>query len=180
VFHTHHVRRLAAICALLLATPATAHVTIDPPQAQANGTLRAAFRVPHGCGQQATIRVTVTLPEGTTTARPMPKAGWRISITRQPLATPVSDGHGGMITHAITQIVWEGGPLPNEHYDEFVIMFRTPNRPDETIWIPTVQHCDGGGIAAWTEIPEAGRRTTDYRYPAPSLRLTPPRTAGGH
>jgi uncharacterized protein YcnI len=43
-----------------------------------------------------------------------------------------------------------------------------------------VQHCDGDGTAAWTEIPEAGRRTTDYRYPAPSLRLTPPRTAGGH
>jgi len=105
VFHTHHARRLAAICALLLATPAAAHVTIDPPQAQANGFMRAAFRVPHGCGQQATIRVTVTLPEGTTTARPMPKAGWRIAITRQPLATPISDGHGGMITEAITQII---------------------------------------------------------------------------
>jgi uncharacterized protein YcnI len=180
VFHTHHARRIAAICALLLATPATAHVTIDPPQAQANGHMRAAFRVPHGCGHQATIRVTVTLPEGTTTARPMPKAGWRIAITRQPLATPISDGHGGMITEGITQIVWEGGPLPNEHYDEFVIMFRTPNRPDETIWLPTVQHCDGGGTAAWTEIPEAGRRSSDYRFPAPSLRLTPPRTAGGH
>jgi uncharacterized protein YcnI len=110
----------------------------------------------------------------------MPKAGWRISITRQPLATPVSDGHGGMITEGITQIIWEGGPLPNEHYDEFVIHLRTPNRPDETIWLPTVQHCDGGGTAAWTEIPEAGRRITDYRFPAPSLRLTPPRTAGGH
>ncbi len=180
MFHTHHARRLAAICALLLATPAAAHVTIDPPQAQANSTLRAALRVPHGCGQQATIRVTVTLPDGTTTARPMPKAGWRIAITRQPLATPISDGHGGMITEAISQIIWEGGPLPNEHFDEFVIMFRTPNRPDETIWLPTVQHCNGGGTAAWVEIPEAGRRITDYRFPAPSLRLTPPRTAGGH
>ncbi|MEY3730669.1 MAG: hypothetical protein RLZZ57_1425 [Pseudomonadota bacterium] len=180
MFHPIHARLCAAAIALFCASQASAHVTIDPPQAQANGMLRAAFRVPHGCGQQATIRVTVTLPEGTTTARPMPKAGWRISIPRQPLATPVSDGHGGMITEAITQIIWEGGPLPNEHYDEFVIYFRTPNRPDETIWLPTVQHCDGGGTAAWTEIPEAGRRITDYRFPAPALRLTPARTAGGH
>ena len=90
MFHIHHARLFAAVSALLLATPATAHVTIDPPQAQANGTLRAAFRVPHGCGQQATIRVTVTLPEGTTTARPMPKAGWRIAITRQSDREPVA------------------------------------------------------------------------------------------
>ena len=143
MFHIHHAR-LFAVAAALAASAFTAQAQTSTP-ATPSATLRAALRVPHGGGQQATIRVTVTLPEGTTTARPMPKAGWRISITRQPLATPVSDGHGGMITEGITQIIWEGGPLPNEHYDEFVIMFRTPNRPDETIWLPTVQHCDGGG-----------------------------------
>ena len=80
----HPMLKTLPLIALLLTTPAAAHVTIDPPQAQANATLRAAFRVPHGCGQQATIRVTVTLPEGTTTARPMPKAGWRPAARAPP------------------------------------------------------------------------------------------------
>jgi uncharacterized protein YcnI len=63
------MKKLLVLAALLCASPAAAHVTIDPPQAQANGYMRAAFRVPHGCGQQATIRVTVTLPEGAMTVK---------------------------------------------------------------------------------------------------------------
>ena len=167
---------LAAALLGLLAAPAAAHVTIDPPQAVAGSYLRAAFRVPHGCGSAATQRVVITLPEGVLMARPMPKPGWTLRVTEAPLATPIDNGHGGQVTKRVAEIAWEGGNLPDAWYDEFVVMLRLPATANETLWMPAVQHCEGGATAAWTQIPEAGRRVSDYRYPAPALRLLPPRT----
>jgi uncharacterized protein YcnI len=163
----------------VLAPPAFAHVSLDPSQAIAGGTLRAALRVPHGCGGAATQRLTVSLPDNVVSARPMPKPGWRLTTTRRALEVPVSNGHGGMITDVVATISWEGGPLPDEHYDEFILLLRLPDRPGETLWLPVVQHCTGGAIAAWAEVPEAGRRVTDYRHPAASLRLLPARGREG-
>jgi uncharacterized protein YcnI len=177
---TRHITFAAALLGLL-ALPAAAHVTIDPPQAIAGSTLRAAFRVPHGCGQAATQRVVITLPEGILMARPMPKPGWTLRVREEPLATPIDNGHGGQVTKRVVEIAWEGGLLPDAWYDEFVVLLRLPATANETLWIPATQHCEGGTTAAWTEIPEPGRRVTEYRMPAPSLRLLPlrmPRDGG--
>jgi hypothetical protein len=176
--------RLAPMAAMLMAaasapTTAFAHVTLDPPQAVAGAYVRAALRVPHGCAGAATERLTLRLPEGVLSARPMPKPGWHLTISRHALETPVSNGHGGQLTEAVGAISWEGGPLPDEQYDEFVLLLRAPERPGETLYLPVTQFCTGGGASAWTEIPEPGRRATDVRMPAPSLRLLPARTRDG-
>lgn len=162
----------AALAAMTLATqPAVAHVTIDPGSAPANSTVRATFRVPHGCDGAAMTRLTIRLPEGITQARPMPKPGWTLRLVpRANAAAP--GGHGE--ARELSEIIWEGGRLEDAHYDEFVLRFRLPDRPGETFYIPAVQECEGGRTAAWAEIPEAGRRVSDYRYPAPALR-TPAR-----
>jgi uncharacterized protein YcnI len=156
-------------------TAAQAHVTLDPPQAAAGAYVRAAFRVPHGCAGAATERLTLRLPEGALSARPMPKPGWTLAITRRPLEVPVPNGHGGMLTETVAEIAWSGGPLPDEHYEEFIVMLRLPETPGETLYLPVTQDCTGGATAAWVEIPAPGRRITDYRMPAPSLRLLPAR-----
>jgi uncharacterized protein YcnI len=70
------------------------------------------------------------------------------------------------------EIAWRGGNLPNAHYDEFILRVRTPNAPETTQWIPVIQECEGGRRTEWTQIPEAGRRVSDYPTPAPSLRIT--------
>jgi len=168
------------LAAVLLSAPAAAHVTIDPPQAIAGSYLRAAIRVPHGCGSAATERLVVQFPEGVIVARPMPVPGWRIVITRTAIVPPLDDGHGGLIRERVTGITWEGGSLPDEHYAEFVVMFRVPDRAGETLHLPATQHCAGGATAAWVEIPQAGRRVTDYRHPAPALRVVAPRLVGGN
>jgi uncharacterized protein YcnI len=161
-----HLAALAA--AALAASPAAAHVTLEVGQAPAGSTYRATFRIPHGCDGAAMTRLTIRLPEGVTQARPMPKAGWTIRITPRGEAP---SGHGAIADAA--EIGWEGGRLPDEHYDEFVIRLRLPDRPGELLYIPVVQDCEGGRSAAWVEIPEAGRRVSDYRHPAPAVRLTP-------
>lgn len=161
---------LAAAATLLLAPAAHAHVTLEVQQAAAGSTYRGTFRVPHGCeGHAATLRVTVRLPEGVTAARPMPKAGWTLRIV--PRGEPRQAGHGAARAEA-AEIVWEGGPLEDAHYDEFVVRFRVPDEPG-LLYIPVVQDCVGGGRAAWEQIPEAGRRASDYPYIAPVLRVTP-------
>lgn len=163
------VSRGAAVALLMgCGGPAVAHVTLEVQQAPANSTYRATFRVPHGCEDAATTRFIVRLPEGVAQARPMPKPGWTLRVTYRGDAPA---GHGAIAD--ASEIVWEGGRLPNEHYDEFVIRLRLPDRPGETIYLPAIQECEGGGTAAWTEIPQPGVRVTQYRYPAPALRLLP-------
>jgi periplasmic copper chaperone A len=166
---------LAVGCGLSAVSPAAAHVTLEVQAAQAGAAFKAVFRIPHGCEGSATVGLHVVLPEGSLDARPMPKPGWTLRTVRRPLAEPVPDGHGGEMRETAAEIVWEGGRLEDAHYDEFVVRFRTPDRPGETVWIPVTQTCEGGKVAAWTEVPEPGRRVTDYRRPAVVLRLTAPR-----
>jgi len=155
---------------LLLPAAAHAHVTLEVQQAPPNSTYRGVFRIPHGCEGAPTIRVTIRLPEGVTEARPMPKAGWTLRTTpRAAAATPAAHG----AAPPIAEVIWEGGRLEDAHYDEFIIRLRLPNTPGELLYIPTVQDCPDGKQAAWTEIPEPGRRITDYRMPAPAVRLLP-------
>jgi uncharacterized protein YcnI len=159
----------ALLCAIS-AAPAAAHVTLDPAQAPANATIRAALRVPHGCEGAATTRIAVRLPEGVTAARPMPKAGWTLVLTpREEAAAPA--GHGA--ARDLAGIAWEGGSLPDAHYEEFVLRFRTPDQPGATLWFAVQQDCEGGRSTGWVQVPAEGRRISDYPTPAASLRLNP-------
>jgi uncharacterized protein YcnI len=161
--------RCAALAiGLLAAGPAAAHVTLEVQQAPANSTYRAVFRISHGCDGAAMTRLTVRLPEDVTEARPMPKPGWQLVTTPR---GPAPEGHGNV--PQLAEITWEGGRLEDAHYDEFIVRLRLPDRPGELFYIPVVQDCEGGRRAAWVEIPEPGHRVTQYRYPAPAVRLLP-------
>ncbi len=132
-----------AACLLWPASAATGpHHAWKTPDAPPHAWYRAVFRVPHGCEGAATIRLIVRLPEGITGARPMPKPGWSLTLTPRDPNAPPPTGHGA--TPEIGVITWEGGPLPNAYYDEFVIRFRTPNTPGQTIWIP-----GAAGMRGW-------------------------------
>jgi uncharacterized protein YcnI len=160
---------IAALAAAPLA-PATAHVTVEPAAAAPNATIRVTYRVPHGCGTAGTTRLRVVLPEGVTAARPMPKPGWTLTLVPRPDAPPPT-GHGAAVE--LAEVIWEGGLLPNAHYDEFVLRFRTPNTPGESLWLPVIQGCEGGLETAWTQVPGPGQRITELPTPAAQLRLNP-------
>lgn len=164
------IRVAAALCAAFAAAPAAAHVTLDPAQAAPLAYVRAALRVPHGCGDAATTRITVTLPEGVTATRPMPKPGWTLVLTPRAEA-PAPASHGAVAE--LAAVAWEGGRLANEHYDEFVLRIRLPDRPGEAIWFPIRQDCEGGASVDWAQVPAAGTRLSDYPSPAASIRLSP-------
>ena len=163
---------LATVALAVVAAAANAHVTLEQQQAVAGSTYKAVLRVPHGCEGSAMIRLRVQIPDGMVNVKPQPKPGWELSTVRGPLATPVSGDHGTRITEGVREIVWSGGKLLDEHYDEFVFRGQLPNKPGETIYVATVQECEKGA-ERWIEIPAAGRNAGSLKYPAPSLRLTP-------
>jgi uncharacterized protein YcnI len=104
--------------------------------------------------------------------KPQPKPGWKLEITRAKLATPLDDGHGGKIAEGVAEVAWSGGSLPDEHYDEFAMRVKLPDRPGATLYFPVVQECKQG-VHRWIEIPAAEQRADDLKEPAPALRLTP-------
>ncbi|TDG05923.1 DUF1775 domain-containing protein [Paracraurococcus ruber] len=164
---------VGALCALPLAAP-RAHVTLDPAAAPAGSYVRAALRVPHGCAGAATTRISLELPEGVYSAKPMPKPGWRLTIERRRLPEAVRNPHGREIEDEVARITWEGGPLPDTQYEEFVLMLQAPNEPGGVLYLPVQQGCEGGRSDNWAERPAAGQHAHDLARPAPALRLTRP------
>jgi uncharacterized protein YcnI len=154
---------LAALCA-----PALAHVTLEVQEAKLGSTYKAIIRVPHGCGTEATNTLHVQIPEGFFNVKPMPKAGWELRTVTGPYQGSY-DNHGTQVTEGVKEIVWSGGNLPNEWYDEFVFRgtFAGSLAPGK-FYFPTVQEC-ANGEEAWIEVTGA----EDAEMPAPSLELVP-------
>ena len=108
-----------AVCGLS-AGSAFAHATLEQGEAALGPTYKAVFRVPHGCEGKPTIVVRVQIPEGVIAVKPMPKAGWKLEKVRGAYAKSY-DYHGTPTTEGVKEIVWSGGSLPDDEYDEFVL-----------------------------------------------------------
>lgn len=163
----------AAIVAagLVSVSSAFAHVTLEVREAPADSSYKAVFTVPHGCEASPTTRVRVRLPDGVTGVKPQPHAGWELSMVKAKLDKPLTGGHGESITEMVTEVVWSGGKLSDEHFDTFAVRMSLPKASAGTVlYFPVVQECEKG-VNRWIEIPEAGKTSNDYKQPAPSLRL---------
>lgn len=155
----------------LLATPASAHITIDNAETKI-GSFKAVFNVPHGCDGSATTEVRITIPEGIIGVKPVPKPGWTLATTNGPYAKTYDYFHGMKVADGVKSVAWSGGKLLNEHLDEFTLgLFITSDfQPGATIYFPVDQTCEKGSIG-WSEIPAAGQSAHDLKHPAPALRV---------
>jgi uncharacterized protein YcnI len=162
---------LTLAAALALAGPACAHVTLEQQDATIGGSTKLTFRVPHGCGDQPTVKLRVMIPEGFIAAKPMPKAGWTIEMKRGNYAKTHDFFHGVKLSQGVKEISWQGN-LPDDYYDEFVVSgFVSKDFTAGTmLYFPTVQECPNGSHS-WVEIPKAGQSDHDLKEPAPGLRL---------
>ena len=105
----------------------------------------------------------------------MPKAGWNVETIKGKYATEY-DYHGTKYSEGVKEVVWSGGKLPDDYYDEFVIStFLTGVlKPDTVLYFPTVQECEQG-VSRWIDIPRAGDSTHMHedKWPAPGVKLMP-------
>jgi uncharacterized protein YcnI len=169
---------LVAVAGLALVPAlAHAHIVADPAEGPAGGYFRTAFRVTHGCKGSPTVALTIRMPDGVLSAKPMPKPGWTIEIKTRPLDKPVAGQHGFALRDAVTEVTWRGGRLENAQFDEFVVMVGLPARAGETLYFPVLQSCEKGENN-WNGIPAAGQNWHDLPEPAPFITLKP--AAGGH
>lgn len=166
-------RATFCIAAALLASPAFAHVGLEPKQATVGSSYKAVFAVPHGCAGSATTKIRVQIPEGVIAAKPMPKAGWEVEAVNGKYATEY-DFHGNKVSEGVKEVVWSGGKLPDHQYDEFVVStFITDGmKPNTTLYFPVVQECEKG-VSRWIDIPKEGEAHGhgSSKSPAPGVKL---------
>lgn len=167
--------RAAAAAAVLLAVSggvSLAHVSLDAPAAPAGSTYKAVFGIGHGCDGSPTTTVRVQIPLGVTAVKPVPKSGWEIAIVRGPFAKPFQDANGNTVSEGVTEVMWTGGSLSDEHFDEFAMRLRLPNAPDTTLYFPVTQECVQGALH-WDQIPGPGQDAHGLMHPAAQIRLLP-------
>jgi uncharacterized protein YcnI len=159
--------------AALTVSSASAHITLQSREATIGSSYKAVFVVPHGCAGSATIKIRVQIPDGVIDVKPMPKPGWNVEAVKGKYASE-HDFHGAKLTEGVKEIVWSGGKLPDDFYDEFVLStFLTDTlKPDTTLYFPTVQECEQG-ISRWIDIPADTAHPHDSKWPAPGVKLLP-------
>lgn len=164
---------LAAIAlAAVTAIPALAHVSLETSTSKAASNYKAVLRVPHGCDGKSTVAIRVRLPEGVISVKPMPKAGWKMEKTLGEYAKAY-DLYGEKKTGGVSELMWSGGNLGDDEYDEFVFRAYITDafKPGDVVAFPVVQECAGGATTRWIEIPDAGKVADDYEHPAPSVTV---------
>jgi len=157
------------------ATPASAHITVDPKQAAPGEYARLSFRVPTESDTASTTRVEVVLPPDAPVAsvstKPVP--GWTVTIERQPVDPPL-EVHGAQVTEAVSRIIWaatdpEAGIKPVE-FQEFPVSMG-PLPEVEQLVFKALQTYSDGTIVRWIEVPVPGQE--EPATPAIVLRLAP-------
>lgn len=175
VFRIHSVAICASAALLFQAPVAQAHVTLETRQAPVAGNYKAVLKVPHGCKGSPTVKIRVRIPEGLIGVKPQPKAGWKLDTIKGDYTSSYTL-HGAEVKAGVKEIVWSGGPLPDEHYDEFMFISYLTDalKPNTTLHFPVVQECEEG-VARWIDLPTEGQHAAhDHSdFPAPGLKLLP-------
>jgi uncharacterized protein YcnI len=98
----------------------------------------------------------------------MPKAGWTVEKIKGSYEKSY-DLYGKPVKEGLTEIIWSGGNLADDEYDEFVLRGTVAKElPLGTrVYVPIVQECTDGASERWIEIPAAGKSSDDYEKPAP-------------
>lgn len=155
---------------VLVASPAWAHVTVNPDEAPKGGFSAVSFRVPNERDDSGTIQVEIEFPADhpIRSVSVKPKPGWTANVERAPLDEAITDD-GEEITEAVSRITWTGGRIGPGEFDEFdVSMGPLPDDTDELVF-KALQTYESGEVVRWIEEPGPGGEEPEF--PAPVLKL---------
>lgn len=172
----------AATITVVGATPALAHVTAQPGQAEQGGYTVVAMRVPNESDTAGTIKLEVTLPaeHPITGVRTTPVPGWTAAMAKAALPKPV-DVHGRTITEAVRTVTWTANPgtrIGPGEFIEFPLSLGPLPTDTDMLVIPAVQTYDDGEVVAWNQPPAADG--SEPERPAPTVKLSPASDGGEH
>lgn len=159
---------LATLIVLAFPTMASAHVTVSPEEAPAEGYATLTFTVPHGCDGAATNSLQVKMPDQVVSATPGVVPGWNIKTKEGKLANPVMQ-EGEKVTSGVREVTWSGGPLPDGQLQQFVLSVSFAGKEGEAAEFKAIQGCVNGSQTAWIqETPASGE---EPEHPAPTVML---------
>jgi uncharacterized protein YcnI len=168
---------VTAAVSLLLAGPASAHITVgadDAHQGAPDSVL--SFRVPNEEDNASTVKVTISFPKATPLAsvKPAPKPGWIIGTTVAKFDTPITTDDG-TLTEGVSQVVYSAssaatGIRPGQ-FDTFQVLVGPLPEKATNLAFPTVQTYSDGKSVAWIQPVTDPAHEPDN--PTPVLRLLP-------
>ncbi|MCQ9616051.1 YcnI family protein [Paenalcaligenes niemegkensis] len=165
-----------ALASIFIAPQVFSHVSLETREAPVESRYQAVFRVPHGCQGSPTVKIRVRIPEGVVGVKPQPKAGWTLETVKGDYAQPYTL-YGAQVSAGVKEVSWTGGPLLDEHYDEFVFVayLSSSLEANSTLHFPVVQECQDG-VERWIDLPSTEQQATGGDHsdsPAPGLELLP-------
>lgn len=158
---------VAALATAAIAVPAQAHIAVASGNAIANKSAVVTFSVGHGCTGADTYAVTIDIPPGTTSVRPMFSDFGATSVTLD-------------MNNAVTSVTWQKSDdtlLPTDiNFYELSVRLKPANAPFTTAYFKAHQTCKAANgmltTVEWTALPgEMGE-------PAPALNLVPAHLPG--
>jgi uncharacterized protein YcnI len=165
----------AGLATLAYATPAWAHVTVDPSQAPKGAEVTLGFRVPNEEATASTVKVQILFPSEHPVLGVDPEQvpGWSDQIHTAPLNPPIQTDDGPLTSY-VSQIDWFGGSIPPGHFQEFpVLAQQLPTDTDQVVF-KALQTYSNGTVVRWIQLTPPGGPVPDH--PAPVLTLTAPRS----
>lgn len=162
-----------ALATFALVAPASAHVTVNPREAEADSFARFAVRVPNERPDAATTAVSMQIPEGIDSVSFQPVPGWERAVETEPVAAAEGDvaeeagGHGDVDGERVATVTWSGGPIAPGEFQEFGISVRVPDAAGEELAFPSTQTYDSGEVVRWIG-------AADSDLPAGRVALTAP------
>ena len=141
------------IALFTLAPAAFAHVSLAEPRTEAGTRYEGVLRVGHGCDASSTTAVSVRMPQGFSSARGLPKAGWTLSSR----------------AGEVTWTAQPGAALPTKEKGEFMFTGKLPASPG-ALWFKVLQTCEQG-VQDWAQVPASGLSTEGLKTPAVLLQV---------
>jgi uncharacterized protein YcnI len=166
-----------ALLALAAPLSASAHVTVDPGQAEAGSFSLITVKVPNESATESTTRVELTIPEATPFGfvSYVPVPGWSTELVKTTLAEPVETIYGE-ITEAVTTVIWtadSGSEITDGQIQLFPLSVG-PVPDTGSITLAADQTYSDGTVVSWSEEGE------DAEHPAPVLFINDAPAADGH
>jgi periplasmic copper chaperone A len=161
----------ALAASVVVATGASAHVTVASEDAAPGGFGKITFRVPNESDTASTVGLRIQIPEDAALAslRTQPMAGWTATLTTADLDEPLQN-HGQEITSYVSVVEFradEGAGIAPGQFQEFSLS-GGPFPDADQLSFPTVQLYNDGTEAAWIEPTVDGQ---EPESPAPVLSL---------
>jgi uncharacterized protein YcnI len=173
---------VAAAGLVVLAGPASAHVTVSAPGATRGGSdQEITFRVPVE-KKVDTVGLKVALPVATPIASVdvQATAGWTHREKSVKLAQPIHTDDGDL-TEAVSEVDWTAQPgrglTPGEFGAFTIIAGQLPDAASLTFKV--IQVYSDGSTVSWIETAAPGGNADTLEHPAPTLALAKPTAAGG-